>query len=313
MGRKQKLRQERRRQESATTTTTTSVVGVEATTPTAYTNANANANANVNAIDDVSSTSVAGTGALSTAATTCPITGLKLTHSDSKFPISGLYLQAMQLINKDDYYNVKAINDLCVRGAIEDGCINSMNGVSQYYLDPELDQYRIQKIYLAHPWSVEGAIRGSVGSISGLINKIHNEAKPYHPFVVSKYWKKMIYKYYKWNGDYSSATKNKLNWKVLRDEINKSCIVCGKEDTDTLTLKQCRGCSTVCYCGKECQTFDWEERNHRCECKQIQILNEYHKPYAKEIREAAIRGESHPALERLRNKLGLTRPTEEYF
>ena len=47
--------------------------------------------------------------------------------------------------------------------------------------------------------------------------------------------------------------------------------------------------------------------------RQIQILNEYHKPYAKEIRDAAIRGESHPALERLRNKLGLTRPTEEYF
>jgi len=39
----------------------------------------------------------------------------------------------------------------------------------------------------------------------------------------------------------------------------------------------------------------------------------YHKPYAKEIREAAIRGEiSHPALEKLRSKLGLTRPIVEY-
>jgi hypothetical protein len=45
----------------------------------------------------------------------------------------------------------------------------------------------------------------------------------------------------------------------------------------------------------------------------LQILNKYHKPYAKEIRDAAIRGDVViPVLEKLRYKLGLTQPTEDY-
>lgn len=35
-------------------------------------------------------------------------------------------------------------------------------------------------------------------------------------------------------------------------------------------------------------------------------------PFAREIRNAAVRGETHPALAKLRKKLGLTRPTIEY-
>ena len=57
-----------------------------------------------------------------------------------------------------------------------------MNGVSQYQIDPELNQFRIPKVYLAQPWFVEGAIRGSVGSLVGLLNKVHNQAKPHKPF-----------------------------------------------------------------------------------------------------------------------------------
>ena len=46
----------------------------------------------------------------------------------------------------------------------------------------------------------------------------------------------------------------------------------------------------------------------------MQILNKYHKPYAKEIRDAVIRGDREiPSLEKLRYKLGLTRPREEYL
>jgi len=48
------------------------------------------------------------------------------------------------------------------------------------------------------------------------------------------------------------------------------------------------------------------------ECKQLKILRKYHKPYAKEIRKAAIRGEIHPALEKLKYKLGLSRPAEDF-
>jgi hypothetical protein len=65
---------------------------------------------------------------------------------------------------------------------------------------------------------------------------------------------------------------------------------------------------TYCYCSKVCQTAHWEKTNHRSECKQLQILNKYHKPYAKDIRDAVIRGETDIyALEKLRYKLGLTR------
>jgi len=59
----------------------------------------------------------------------------------------------------------------------------------------------------------------------------------------------------------------------------------------------------------------WQEGNHIGECRQLQILNEYHKPYAKEIRDAIKSGENPKeirALQRLRNMLGLTRPIEEY-
>ena len=42
-------------------------------------------------------------------------------------------------------------------------------------------------------------------------------------------------------------------------------------------------------------------------------MDKYHKPYAKEIRDAVIRGDKEiPSLEKLRYKLGLTRPQEEY-
>mmetsp|Transcript_9385 Transcript_9385/g.10915 ORF Transcript_9385/g.10915 Transcript_9385/m.10915 type:complete len:157 (+) Transcript_9385:487-957(+) len=100
--------------------------------------------------------------------------------------------------------------------------------------------------------------------------------------------------------------------KEFKDNALKCCVICMKKDTDTLTLRQCIGCSTSCYCSEACQRIEWEQFNHKGECKQVKILNKYHKPFEKEIREAAIRGETHPALEKLRNKLGLTRPTDEY-
>ena len=56
-----------------------------------------------------------------------------------------------------------------------------------------------------------------------------------------------------------------------------------------------------------------ENSHHRAECKQLKILNKYHKPFAKEIRDASIRGDIFiPALEKLRYKLGLSRPVKDY-
>jgi hypothetical protein len=42
-------------------------------------------------------------------------------------------------------------------------------------------------------------------------------------------------------------------------------------------------------------------------------LKKYHRPYAKEIQEAVIRGDRNiPALKKLRSRLGLSRPDDDY-
>jgi hypothetical protein len=120
------------------------------------------------------------------------------------------------------------------------------------------------------------------------------------------YWGKLIIKYD------NAAGMDKIRFKTLKDSVERECVICSKTDIKTLTLQQCRGCSMYCYCSIECQTAHWKERKHRNECKQLQILNKYHKPYAKEIRDAVIRGDNEiPSLEKLRYKLGLTRPAAD--
>ena len=118
-------------------------------------------------------------------------------------------------------------------------------------------------------------------------------------------------------GNISTSADTRLNPNlapnVLKHRLGRICIICSKTDTKTFTLKQCIGCSFYCYCSETCQTTHWKEHNHRGECKQLRILNKYHKPYAKAIRDAAIRGDKEiPLLEKLRYKLGLTRPLEDY-
>jgi len=60
----------------------------------------------------------------------------------------------------------------------------------------------------------------------------------------------------------------------------------------------------------------WNEWNHIGECRQVILLRKYCKPqYVKEIREAIISGQDPKEihkLQRLRLKLGLNRPKEEY-
>merc|ERR1740130_1568420 len=116
-----------------------------------------------------------------------------------------------------------------------------------------------------------------------------------------------------WGKIYKRNKLSNFGLNELKHHVGRKCVICSKTDTKTLTLQQCIGCSFYCYCGEECQTRHWEEHKHRNECKQVHILNKYHKPYAKEIRDAVIRGDKEiPSLEKLRYKLGLTRPQEEY-
>ena len=119
---------------------------------------------------------------------------------------------------------------------------------------------------------------------------------------------KMFDKYQRWS---DSSIVDKSTRKEVKKYINRICFVCHKKDTETLTLQQCSGCSSYCYCSQECQTIH-HKSGHKGECKQLHILNKYHKMYAKGIRAASIRGDTHQALKKLRKKLGLSRPEEEY-
>jgi len=222
---------------------------------------------------------------------------------DNDYPKSDYFVQAMSF-HKEKYNEREFINTL-MRGAKEYGCVNSMLKIGQFSTQP----------HFGLPWLLEAVIRGSPSRVTTFLvmeiyAKARDKANPNPPIALITYWKKMEAKYEKW----SDVTYNTYNIKVpdTKDLLTRRCAVCSKKDTDTLTLRQCIGCSMCCYCSEDCQLIDWEENNHKSECRQIKILNKYHKPYAKEIRQATIRGETHPALEKLRHKLGLSRPTEDY-
>ena len=87
-----------------------------------------------------------------------------------------------------------------------------------------------------------------------------------------------------------------------------------------------------CYFSQECQTTHWIQQNHRNECKMIQLLQKYHKPYSKEIyqNQTSIQQQQQQQqqssssssfdsidnnknrLQILREKLGLNRPKIDY-
>ncbi|OEU10690.1 hypothetical protein FRACYDRAFT_228189 [Fragilariopsis cylindrus CCMP1102] len=290
MGRKQKLRQERKiknkNQTSAVVVTTTAEATVEA----------------------------ASEGRLPEAAMTALVEEL-----DDMFPKSDECVQATmdtQIINGNEYYKLNNIEQyvLVKQGAIEHGCVHSM-----LIIDTTLRKrsttteghYNHMYIHLALPWLLEGAIRGSVRCIMILIGEYYlDRAEPNrNADVLIDYWGKILN-----NTDtrLPNLSHNLAALSVLKHRLGRTCIICSKTDTKILTLKQCIGCSFYCYCSETCQITHWEEHNHRGECKQLRILNKYHKPYAKAIRDAAIRGDIHPALEKLQYKLGLTRPLEDY-
>jgi len=225
-------------------------------------------------------------------------------YGDDDFPKSDFFVQGQRMFEEQNHVLSEEIIDKYMRGATEYGCVYSMRQLGVYYSDPVLNG---NFIHLAQPWFLEAAIRGSF-AIDILIGTIYAAAKPVVPHALKIYWMEMYYTNALIGSSRSKDVKIKEH---ISGNIKRVCAICAKTDTPTFTLQQCMGCSTYCYCGEQCQAAHWAD--HRAECKQIQILKKYHKPYAKEIRKAAIRGETHPALEKLRSKLGLTRPIEEYY
>jgi hypothetical protein len=213
----------------------------------------------------------------------------------------------------DEYRRAKDSNDMQetlgshYRLAVESGDVQSMGCYGFYF--SECDQVRKKKLHVATPWLLEGAIRGSGACQLRLTVSVYKDVKPRPPAALNNYWLKM---HAKFNACNYSEIQNDSIVKKLRNEAEKFCGMCLKTDSKTVVLQQCKGCSLYCYCSETCQTAHWEEDNHRGECKQLCILNKYHKPYAKEIRDAATTGNDHPALDKLRHKLGLSRPLQEY-
>ncbi|OEU06207.1 hypothetical protein FRACYDRAFT_230872 [Fragilariopsis cylindrus CCMP1102] len=225
-----------------------------------------------------------------------------LVEIDSVFPKSDEYVQATddsQIIygNEDNKLDNNEQYALFKQGATVHGCVHSMFLMGEGHCN---HMYK----YLGHPWFLEGAIRGSFVSLIGEFYLDHAEPNR-NANTLYGYWGKIA-------TNFDTRLGPKIAPNVLKHQIGRKCAICLKTDTKTFTLKQCIGCSFYCYCSESCQTTHWNEHNHRGECKQLRILHKYHKPYAKAIRDAAIRGDIHPALEKLQYKLGLTRPLEDY-
>ena len=178
----------------------------------------------------------------------------------------------------------------------ESGCVASLS----YYAALMAGAHKAD-LHLSLPWALEGALRGHCGCIYLLFNDI------YQCIGLSIYWAKI-------HDSLLNVKNNGKDIKGMRVYLAGLCCICRTiHSEEDVTLRKCDNFKMYHYCSVECQLAHWKEGEHRNECKHLQILNKYHKPYAKQIREAAIRGDRQiPALERLRNRLGLTRKKEEY-
>jgi len=206
----------------------------------------------------------------------------------------------------------KAMVDLYERGAINHGCVRCMYAYGNTLCQAQNAQTNDgnKLVHIALPWFLEGAIRGSYKSTGELIIYVYQHTTPRPSEALNAYWTEMVNAI-----DVDTAFNEELTkfGKEEKERVVQICAVCQRQDTQTLTLQQCMGCSMYCYCSVKCQRLHWEKYNHSGECRQLHILNKYHKPFAKDIRNAVIQGQVHiPALEKLRTKLGLSRPQQDY-
>ena len=194
--------------------------------------------------------------------------------------------------------------DAFKRGVDSDGCVPCM--VFCVIILQERGKY-----YLLLPYAFEGAIRGQIGCMNALVDCYQKQSQPASAMALSSLWTKIKIEL----GDTDNS-------EVDRKRINKTaannCYFCGREDLEDndVTIVKCGICKYYSYCGKNCQTRHWKEGQHMNECRQVILLRKYCKPqYVKEIREAIIGGQDPKeirTLQRLRMKIGLNRPKEEY-
>ena len=253
----------------------------------------------------------------------------KLNNPDG-YKVSKFFLRAYDLIKK---FQEPGQTNAQVRNAYkigaENGCIIS---IKEYALALAVRHETTNDcIQLALPWALEGAIRGNSDCYRILINiyaAACEKVDAYSPCALCDYWMKFSNK---WgikndtkdeNEEIITSKDQKKRCGVIRNELKdtllfKECAMCDEADSVefNVTLQRCEQCKMYYYCSEKCQSHHWNNQGHRSECKQYQILQKYHKPYAKEIRDAIKRGDDPKDIVRLqilRKKLGLTRPRTEY-
>ena len=215
---------------------------------------------------------------------------------------------------------------------IEHGCVHCL---SEYTTTILLDGATIKNthkvkelvknnmnLHLILPIALEGAIRGNpdgIFTLCGVYAQVQHEEKdicrfghshPATPLVI--YWNKFGLK----NLGREGKTLTKEGNEEMKKCHGTMCSVCGKQDSETVTLMKCDGCKFYYYCSKECQKRMWQEGQHAGVCRHLGILQKYHKPFAKNIwKDIAVHGippQDIPELQELRQRLCLSRPQTDY-
>ncbi|MGK3747473.1 MAG: hypothetical protein ACI8RD_014770 [Bacillariaceae sp.] len=226
---------------------------------------------------------------------------------DYLFPKSNFYIKAELFEKKGNRYRA---NKFYLQG-IEIGCVRCITDyLVLMFNESRTSSYEIwkdnKKIHLAMPLCLEGAIRGSTGAASVMMACMSSDCLARHNDAPMMYWMK----YFEKHTDAMIQDERKS----LKACDEKMCAVCGEQDSDTVTLGKCDRCNVYYYCSTDCQSKDWRA-GHAGECRQLEILKKYHKPFGEKIRDDIVNGINPmdiPELQELRNRLGLSRPKMEY-
>jgi len=147
---------------------------------------------------------------------------------DDEFPKSDFFLRAEQLCKVGRRKRDSLMNN--IRGAVQDGCVHSMGMIAESYLVVGESEDKQNIIHLAHPWILEGAIRGHYMCTKYMLMVSHWKAKPRLPHALRKYWIQMSDKYAEWSG---SSIRTGAP-KPLMDYAEKTCAMCSNQDAESL-------------------------------------------------------------------------------
>ena len=280
------------------------------------------------AVATAAATPPAAVAAVATSAATATTAAVvKAGSGVNEFPESTFHVKAESFHKKGNHSKA---NKILVQG-IENGCVRCLFEYTMKILNDgatrentttsELINNNMNP-HLALPLFLEGAIRGypdAVTMICGVYGQAngkdgcrygHWRSRPAD--LLTSYWQKIRLK----DEDREERIQTKKVNKKLQEHYGVMCSLCGKEDSETVTLMKCDGCKFYYYCSKECQKKMWQEGQHAGVCRHLGLLNKYHKPFAKKIRrdlvEHRLAPRDIPELQELRQRLGLCRPQVDY-